>query len=97
MRIAPVSPPFAPKVQALFDRLPASWSPPFAIFTVLARDERLLSRFIGSSVAYLEPSHVTVRQREVLLLRLSLEPKVGRPFPAAHGKVLMARDSRTPV
>jgi hypothetical protein len=39
---------------------------------VLARDERLLSRFIGSSVAYLEPSHVmTVRQREVLLLRVT--------------------------
>jgi alkylhydroperoxidase family enzyme len=71
MRIAPVSPPFTSKVQALFDRLPASWSPPFAIFTVLARDERLLSRFIGSSVAYLEPSHVTVRQREVLLLRVT--------------------------
>jgi alkylhydroperoxidase family enzyme len=71
MRITPVSPPFAPKVQALFDRLPASWSPPFKLFTVLARDERLLLRFTGSSVSYLEPSHVTVRQREVLLLRVT--------------------------
>jgi alkylhydroperoxidase family enzyme len=71
MRIAPVSPPFAPKVQALFDRLPADWSPPFKLFTVLARDERLLLRFTGSSVSYLEPSHVTVRQREVLLLRVT--------------------------
>jgi alkylhydroperoxidase family enzyme len=71
MRIAPVSPPFAPKVQALFDRLPADWSPPFQLFTVLARDERLLLRFTGSSVSYLEPSHVTVRQREVLLLRVT--------------------------
>jgi alkylhydroperoxidase family enzyme len=71
MRIAPVSPPFSPKVQALFDRLPADWSPPFKLFTVLARDERLLLRFTGSSVSYLEPSHVTVRQREVLLLRVT--------------------------
>jgi len=71
MRIAPVSPPFAPNVQALFDRLPASWSPPFTLFTVLARDERLLLRFTGSSVSYLDPSHVTVRQREVLLLRVT--------------------------
>src|SRR5438874_8127310 len=71
MRIAPVSPPCAPKVQALFDRLPADWSPPFQLFTVLARDERLLLRFTGSSVSYLEPSHVTVRQREVLLLRVT--------------------------
>jgi alkylhydroperoxidase family enzyme len=71
MRIAPVSPPFAPNVQALFDRLPASWSPPFKLFTVLARDERLLLRFTGSSVSYLRPSHVTVRQREILLLRVT--------------------------
>jgi alkylhydroperoxidase family enzyme len=71
LRIAPVSPPFAPNVQALFDRLPASWSPPFQLFTVLARDERLLLRFTGSAVSYLEPSHVTVRQREVLLLRVT--------------------------
>src|SRR3979411_2843805 len=71
MRIAPVSPPFSPKVQALFDRLPAARSPPFKLFTVLARDKRLLLRFTGSSVSYLEPSHVTVRQREVLLLRVT--------------------------
>jgi alkylhydroperoxidase family enzyme len=71
MRIAPVSPPFAPNVQALFDRLPAAWSPPFKLFTALARDERLLLRITGSSVSYLQPSHVTVRQREVLLLRVT--------------------------
>ncbi|NOJ47235.1 carboxymuconolactone decarboxylase family protein [Bradyrhizobium archetypum] len=58
-------------MQALFDRLPASWSPPFKLFTVLARDERLLLRFTGSAVSYLEPSHVTVREREVLLLRVT--------------------------
>lgn len=70
MRIEPVTPPYAPNVQALFDRLPASWSPPFKLFTVLARDERLLLRFTGGSVSYLDPSHVTLRQREVLLLRV---------------------------
>jgi alkylhydroperoxidase family enzyme len=71
MRIQPVSQPFAPNVQALFDRLPAGWSPPFKLFTVLARDERLLMRFISAAVSYLQPSHVTVRQREVLLLRVT--------------------------
>jgi alkylhydroperoxidase family enzyme len=71
MRIDPVSPPYAPTVQALLDRLPASWFPPFKLFTVLARDERLLQRFTGGAVSYLEPSHVTVRQREVLLLRVT--------------------------
>ncbi|HZD25304.1 MAG TPA: carboxymuconolactone decarboxylase family protein [Alphaproteobacteria bacterium] len=71
MRIEPVNPPYAEAVQALFDRLPASWSPPFRLFTVLARDERLLLRFTGGAVSYLEPSHVTLRQREVLLLRVT--------------------------
>lgn len=71
MRIEPVTEPFTANVQALFDRLPSSWSPPFKLFTVLARDERLLLRFTGSAVSYLQPSHVTVRQREVLLLRVT--------------------------
>jgi alkylhydroperoxidase family enzyme len=71
MRIDPVNPPLAPNVQALFDRLPATWSPPFKLFTVLARDERLLRHFTSGAVSYLEPSHVTVRQREVLLLRVT--------------------------
>ena|SRR5690242_10755398 len=48
--------------------MPASWSSPFKLFTVLARDERPLLRWTGGAVSYLEPSHVTVRQREVLLL-----------------------------
>src|SRR2546429_8456033 len=71
MRWPRVPPPFTQKVQALFDRLPADWSPPFRLFTVLARDERLLLRFTGSAVSYLQPSHVTPRQREVLLLRVT--------------------------
>ena len=71
MRIDPVAPPFAPNVQAFLDRLPASWSPPFKLFTVLARDERLLLRFAAGSVSYIDPSHVTLRQREVLLLRVT--------------------------
>jgi alkylhydroperoxidase family enzyme len=71
MRIEPVSPPYTAAIQALLDRLPAGWSPPFKLFTVLARDERLLQRFIGGAVSYLQPSHVTIRQREVLLLRIT--------------------------
>src|SRR5256885_14321481 len=69
MRIARFHPPFAQRFRALFARLPADWSPPFRLFTVLARDERLLLRFTGSAVSYLQPSHVTPRQRQGLLLR----------------------------
>jgi alkylhydroperoxidase family enzyme len=75
MRIDPASTPFAPNVQAFFERLPKSWKPPFKLFTVLARDERLLLRFTNAATSYLQPSHVTVRQREVLLLRVTARCK----------------------
>jgi hypothetical protein len=75
MRIDPATAPFEPNVQALFERLPKSWKPPFALFTVLARDERLLLRFTNAATSYLNPSHVTVRQREVLLLRVTARCK----------------------
>ena len=71
MRISPANQPYSPTVQALFDRLPQSWSPPFKLFTVLARDERLLKRFMNASTSYLQPSYVTVRQREALLRRVT--------------------------
>ena len=71
MRIEPVAPPYAPEVQALFDRLPAGWAPPFAHFTILARDERLLRAYLSGGFAYLDPSYVTLRQREVFLLRVT--------------------------
>jgi hypothetical protein len=71
----PASAPFVPNVQALFSRLPKSWSPPFKIFTVLARDERLLLRFTNAATSYLQLSHVTVRQGEVLLLRVTARCK----------------------
>jgi alkylhydroperoxidase family enzyme len=75
MRISPANQPYSPTVQALFDRLPQSWSPPFKLFTVLARDERLLKRFMNASTSYLQPSYATVRQREALLLRVTARCK----------------------
>jgi hypothetical protein len=41
----------------------------------LARDERLLLRFPNAATSYLQPGHVTVRQREVLLLRATARCK----------------------
>lgn len=70
MRISPVTPPYAADLQAAFDRLPADWGPPFAIFTALARDPDLLQRFLRGSVGYRPDSRITLRQREVLLLRV---------------------------
>lgn len=70
MRISPVTPPFAAEVQATFARLPADWGPPFVLFTTLARDPDLLQRFLRGSVGYRPDSRITLRQREVLLLRV---------------------------
>jgi hypothetical protein len=71
MRMQPVSPPYAAEVQKLLDGLPASWAPPFLHFRILARDPRLLARYLRGAVSYLQPSHLTLRQREVFLLRVT--------------------------
>jgi alkylhydroperoxidase family enzyme len=71
MRIAPLTPPYPAEVQAQFDQLPPSWQPPFQHFTVLARDPRLLRAYRQGSVAYLDPSHLSIRQREIFLLRVT--------------------------
>jgi alkylhydroperoxidase family enzyme len=71
MRIDPLPPPYSAEVQAQLDQLPPSWLPPFRHFTVLARDPRLLRAYRMGSVAYLQPSHLTMRQREVFLLRVT--------------------------
>jgi hypothetical protein len=71
MRLDPIAPPYSGDVQEQFARLPAAWRPPFKHFTILARDPRLLRAYRLGSVAYLEPSHLTLRQREVFLLRVT--------------------------
>ncbi|MBI1685442.1 carboxymuconolactone decarboxylase family protein [Caulobacter hibisci] len=70
-RIAPAQPPWPEAVQASFDRMPRDWMPPFQLFTVLARDPRLYTAFVRGAVTYLPGSHLTIRQREVLLLRVT--------------------------
>jgi hypothetical protein len=71
MRLDPVLPPYPADVQAQFDQLPESWKPPFDHFKILARDPRLLRAYRLGSVAYLQPSHIAMRQREVFLLRVT--------------------------
>lgn len=70
-RIDLVPPPYEPDIQAVFDRLPVGWSPPFALFRALARDARLFHRFIRGAPVYFPDSNLTIRQREVLLLRVT--------------------------
>jgi alkylhydroperoxidase family enzyme len=70
-RIPPAAEPFDELARKTLDRIPDKWNPPFMIFRVLARDSRLLQRYINGAASYLEPSHITVRQREVFLLRVT--------------------------
>jgi alkylhydroperoxidase family enzyme len=70
-RIAPAQSPYAPDVETLLDRLPRSWRPPFLYFRLLARDPRLLKAAIDGAVTYLPGSHLDVRTREILLLRVT--------------------------
>jgi hypothetical protein len=70
MRMEPLSPPYSAEVEAVLERLPADWAPPFVHYRILARDARLLAAYL-QGFAYLDPSHLTVRQREVFLLRVT--------------------------
>lgn len=70
-RIEPVAPPYAPDVQAALARLPADWNPPFTLFTVLAQDPDLLQRFLRGAPAYRAQAKLSLRQREVLLHRVT--------------------------
>lgn len=70
-RLEPAIPPYAPEAQAVFDRLPQSWLPPFQLFTMLARDPNLLLRFTRGAPIYFDGSHITIRQREILLTRVT--------------------------
>src|SRR5882757_3171963 len=70
-RLQVATAPYAANVQAAFDRMPRSWKPPFALFTVLARHPDLFERFIRGAPAYLPTTHLAIRQREVLLLRVT--------------------------
>ncbi|MEK9970049.1 MAG: carboxymuconolactone decarboxylase family protein [Ferrovibrio sp.] len=69
-RITPAAEPYPEEVRAILARMPADWSPPFRIFTVLARVPDLLRRFVAGSVGYRADTRLSLRQREVLLLRV---------------------------
>lgn len=66
-RFAPASPPFAPGIQAWLDRTMPPGVPPLTLFTTLARDERLFSRFFAGGL--LDKGHLTLRQREIVICR----------------------------
>ena len=66
-RIAPASAPYAPDIQAWLDRTMPPGQPPLVLFTTLARDPRLFTKFFGAGL--LDRGHLTLRQREIVIHR----------------------------
>lgn len=70
-RIASAEPPFSKPVQETLDRLMPPGVPPLTLFTMLARDERLFSRFMGGGL--LDKGQLTLRQREIVIDRVTAQ------------------------
>jgi alkylhydroperoxidase family enzyme len=68
-RVAPASAPYPAEVQARFDALMPPGVAPLVLFRVLARDQRLFSRFMGGGL--LDKGHLTLRQREIVIDRVT--------------------------
>jgi alkylhydroperoxidase family enzyme len=68
-RIAPATPPFAAEITERLDRLMPEGLPPLALFTTLARDQRLFQRFMAGGL--IDRGHLTLRQREIVIDRIT--------------------------
>ena len=66
-RVEPLTPPFAPDVQVVFDKIMPPGVPPLALFTTLARVPRIYERLRAGSL--LDRSPVSLRYREIVIDR----------------------------
>ncbi len=66
-RVEPVSLPFAPELQAVFDKIMPPGVPPLSLFTTLARVPRVYDRFRAGSL--LDKGPLSLRQREIVIDR----------------------------
>src|SRR5437762_476049 len=65
-RISPVDPPYPPEMQADFDKLMRG-APPLLLFRTIARNPRVLQRFMAG--ALLDRGSISLRSRELMILR----------------------------
>lgn len=65
-RIVPVDPPYPAELQAEFDRLMRG-APPLLLFRTVARNPRVLQRFMAG--ALLDRGSISLRSRELMILR----------------------------
>ncbi len=66
-RLAPAEPPFSPDIQAALERTMPAGVPPLALFTTLARDERLFKKLFAGGLV--DRGNLTLRQREIVIDR----------------------------
>jgi len=66
-RVDPVTPPYPPDLQAVFDKIMPPGVPPLSLFTTLARVPRIYDRFRAASL--LDRGPVSLRHREIVIDR----------------------------
>ena len=66
-RIAPLAAPYPPAIQAAFDAIMPSGTPPLVLFTTLARNPRVYDRFRAGSL--LDKGTLSLREREIVIDR----------------------------
>ena len=69
-RIAPAPEPLPTDIQQAIDAIMRG-NPPLVLFTTMARDHRLFSKFFSSGL--LDRGHLTIRQREIVIDRITAE------------------------
>jgi alkylhydroperoxidase family enzyme len=70
-RITSAESPFSTSVQETLDRLMPPGVAPLALFTMLARDERLFTKFMNGGL--LDKGNLTLRQREIVICRVTAQ------------------------
>lgn len=65
-RIQPIDPPFAPEIQAEFDKIMRG-APPLLLFRTVARNPRVLQRWFAGGL--LDKGSISLRDRELMILR----------------------------
>jgi hypothetical protein len=66
-RVTPLTPPYSPDLQAVFDKIMPPGVPPLTLFTTLARVPRIWDRFRAGSL--LDRGPVSLRHREIVIDR----------------------------
>jgi alkylhydroperoxidase family enzyme len=66
-RIAPLAPPFPPEIDAALKRIMPEGTAPLVLFTTLARNARVFSRFMAGGL--LDKGTISLREREIVVDR----------------------------